>query len=424
LEKLAIVGGTPVRKKPFPSWPRAGNEEIEWVKKVLSGSRWFAGPRGDDPESLGRMFALRFAEFHGAKYAQPVSNGSVAIEIALRAAGIGPGDEVIVPSYTFISTATSVLMVGGIPVFADIDLDTYCISVDDVERKISSKTRAIIPVHLGGQMADMPALMNIAEEKGLRVIEDCAQAIGASIDGKKAGTWGDLGTFSFQANKTITAGEGGLVLTSNEVLGERVKALTAFGRIGGQDLERSSAFTSVMLSSNYRLSELQAAVLLAQLNRFPDLDKHRQENALYLTEELEKIPGIRHVRSRGRRGHHGYYYYLISFDPDCFEQLTSEELSRLLVAEGVPFLPGDSTPIYRQPVFQPENLEGAVCPGVLKEYRRRVNLSDPGCPNAEFACRTTLVLRHQVLLGDRRDMNDIVEALAKVQRLCYQAKKK
>jgi dTDP-4-amino-4,6-dideoxygalactose transaminase len=363
---------------------------------------------------LGTLFGQRFADLHGARFGLPIINGSVAIEVALRALRIQPGDEVIVPAYTFVSTATSVLMVGGIPVFADIDPDSYCLDPQDVARRIGPNTRVILPVHLGGQMADMGPIKELAKEKGLFVVEDSAQAIDASGEGKKAGTWGELGTFSFQSNKTITAGEGGLVMTNDQDLAEKVVALRAFGRYKGRAAERSSALSSERLSSNYRLSEFQSAVLLSQLERFPTQDGIRQRNASQLTEGLSQIPGIRHVRKEMANMKHGYYYYLVRYDPGQFGGLHPEVLCQALNAEGIPFVPGDGEPIYRHPVFSVENLEGDICPEVLDRIRQAVDLSHPECPEAEEACRCTLILRHQVLLAEPADMDDIVEAIWKV----------
>jgi dTDP-4-amino-4,6-dideoxygalactose transaminase len=414
MSDLAIHGGIPIRVLPYPAWPQAGPEERAWLEKVLGSTRWFAGPRGDDPDSLGSLFARKFAELHGGRFAQPVANGSVAIEVALRAIGLKPGDEVIVPSYTFVSTATSVLMVGGIPVFADIDPDSYCISPGDAARLIGPGTRAIIPVHLGGQMADMSAISELAEKKGLMVIEDSAQAIGSVHENRGAGTWGDLGTFSFQANKTITAGEGGLIMSSSPRLAERVTALTAFGRFAGEKTERSSAFPSQMLSSNYRLSEVQAAVLLGQLEKFGRQDERRRTNASRLTKNLRGIPGVEHVRADSPGSRHSYYYYLVRYDPGVFGNLAPAEMCRILNAEGIPFVPGDSKPIYRNPVFEPGALSKFLCPQVLKRYEDSVRRNPFDCPMAEDACKRTLILRHQVLLGDTEGMDHISDALGKV----------
>jgi len=414
MEKLALNGGTPVRTKPYPGWPRGGAEEKQWLDKVLKSDRWFAGLQGDDPEALGTLFGKRFGGLHAARYALPVSNGSTAIEVALRALDIRPGDEVIVPPYTFISTVTSVLMVGAVPVFADINPQNYCLDPDDVLRRISPRTRVIMPVHLAGHMADMPQLKAVAEQKNLALLEDCAQAIDAGLDDKKAGTWGALGTFSFQSNKTLTCGEGGLILTDNSGLVEKVVALRAFGRFRDKQAVRSSDLTCQQISSNYRLSEFQSAVLLGQLQRFPTDDARRQANAERLTEGIEKIPGLHHVRVDGLSMKHGYYYYLIRYRPADFAQLEPQKLCQALNAEGIPFVPGDSKPLYAHPVFKVENLSKYLCAEVLERYRQAVDLVNPGCPATEEACGRTLILRHQVLLDEPGGMDDIIAALWKI----------
>jgi dTDP-4-amino-4,6-dideoxygalactose transaminase len=414
MAKLALYGGTAVRTKPYPSWPQGGAEEDHWLDKVLKSNRWFAGLQGDDPEALGSLFGKRFAALHGARYALPVSNGSVAIEVGLRALGIRPGDEVIVPPYTFISTVTSVLMVGAVPVFADIDPQSYCLDPNDVQRCIGPNTRVILPVHLAGHLADMPKLLEIAAQRNLAILEDCAQAIDAALDNKKAGTWGDLGTFSFQSNKTMTCGEGGLVLTDDPQLAEKVVALRAFGRYREKQAVRSSDLTCQQISSNYRLSEFQSAVLLGQLEKFPTEDARRQANAKSLTKGVDQIPGLNHVLADGLSMKHGYYYYLLRYDPDIYANLKPEQLCEALNAEGIPFVPGDRKPLYAHPVFEIQNLSASLCPQVLECYRQAVDQIEPGCPATEEACSRTLILRHQVLLGDATDMDDIIEALWKI----------
>jgi len=415
MAKLALLGGSPVRTKPYPPWPQGGPGETFWVDKVLRSNRWFAGLQGDDPEALGSIFGERFAVLHGARFGLPLANGSVAIEVALRALGVKPGDEVIVPAYTFVSTATSVLMVGAVPVFADIDKQSYCLDHRDAARRMGEHTRAILPVHLGGHMADMPSLVEIAGKGGIAIIEDCAQAIDSDLGGKKAGTWGELGTFSFQSNKTMTAGEGGLVMTNDPNLAERVVALRAFGRFRGQGGVRSSDLTCRHLSSNYRLSEFQSAVLLAQLEKFPEQDTRRQANAARLTKGLNEIPGVRHILVNRPPMKHGYYYYLVRFEPALYGNLDPARLCAALNAEGVPFVPGDRKPIYRHPVFEVKNLNDYLCPRALERYCQVVDLRNPQCPAAEEACGCTIILRHQVLLGEPEDMDDIIEAMWKIQ---------
>lgn len=413
--KLALKGGIPVRTKPFPSWPQGGEQEKKWLEKVLTSPRWFAGLQGDDPESVGTLFGKKFAQLHGAGFALPVANGSVAIEVGLKALGIKPGDEVIVPPYTFISTATSVLMVGAIPVFADINSESYCLDPEDVSRRITPHTRAVLPVHLGGQMTDMPAFKELASKHNLVILEDCAQAIDSAMVGKKAGTWGHAGTFSFQSNKTITSGEGGLVMTDDPEVAQSIVALRAFGRFRNSPGVRSSDLTCQQLSSNYRLSEFQSAVLLGQLERFAQQDPIRQVNAKTLTRGLHQVPGLRHVRKEFPDLKHGYYYYILRYDPHAFGGLDPDGLCAALNAEGIPFVPGDRKPLYRHPVFDSDSLAGHLSPQVLERYRESMNPDRLACPQAEAACRCTILLRHQVLLGSEKDMEDIVETVHKVQ---------
>jgi dTDP-4-amino-4,6-dideoxygalactose transaminase len=263
-------------------------------------------------------------------------------------------------------------------------------------------------------MADMPAIIELTRKHGLAVVEDAAQAIDAALEGKKAGTWGNLATFSFQSNKTITAGEGGLIMTNDPDLADKVTALRAFGRVQGKSAERSSALSSVLLSSNYRLSELQSAVLLAQMDRYPEQDNLRQANAVRLTEGLRAIRGVQHVWANTASMKHAYYYYLVRYEPEAFGNLSPEALCKALNAEGIPFVPGDRKPIYNHPVFESRNLAGTICDEVLERYRRAVDIENPGCPQTEDACGCTLILRHQVLLGAPGDMDDVVESVAKV----------
>ncbi len=418
MSTLAILGGDPVRTRPFPAWPSADGHERAWIEKVLGGSRWFAGARGDDPESLGALFGRRFAGMVGVRFGLPVANGSASLEVALRALGVGPGDEVVVPAYTFVSTATSVLLVGAVPVFADIDPRSYCLDPRDCARRIGPRTRAVIPVHLGGQMADMTALSKLARDHDLAVVEDGAQAIGARWDGRNAGAWGSFGSFSFQSNKTITSGEGGLLATDDPDLAEKAAAYRAFGRFaspGAAPTGRSSGLMSRGLSGNYRLSELQSAALLGQLEKFPEQDARRQRNAAHLTGGLRRVPGVEQVRLDDHDSRHAYYYYLLRYDPARFAGLNPGTLARALAAEGAPFIPGDAVPTYRHPVFRPESLERSISPEQLEHYRRAVDLDDPRCAAAEEACGRTLILRHQVLLAEAGDMDQIAEALAKVQ---------
>jgi dTDP-4-amino-4,6-dideoxygalactose transaminase len=256
--------------------------------------------------------------------------------------------------------------------------------------------------------------MEIAQPRGIAVIEDCAQSIDSALGGRKAGTWGVAGTFSFQSNKTVTSGEGGLILTNDEDVARQVTALRAFGRFNRGGAARSSSLEVRQVSSNYRLSEFQSAVLLGQLERFPAEDERRRVNAAYLTKALARVPGVRHVRKNSPDMKHGYYYYLIRYDAGRFGGTSPERLCAALTAEGIPFVPGDRKPVYRHPVFAPDAVRNHLWPEAFERYRDESTRNPPQCPVAEEACTSTIVLRHQVLLAEQRDMDDIVEALSKV----------
>src|SRR5690606_11591268 len=226
MSRLALLGGSPVKEKPFPRWPVFGPEEERALLEVLRSGKW-----GAVDGHRVKEFEKRFAAFQEAEYGVCVVNGTVALEVALRAAGVEPGDEVIVPAYTFIATATSCLAVGARPVFADVDPETMQIDPNDSLSKVTEKTRAIIPVHLGGHPVDMDAIGRLAQKQGLFVIEDAAQAHGAVWRERRVGAIGHLGAFSFQSSKNMTAGEGGIVLTNPEQLRDAAWFIHNVGRV-------------------------------------------------------------------------------------------------------------------------------------------------------------------------------------------------
>jgi len=256
---LAIDGGTPVRTQRFPAWPVWGQEERDSLLAALDSGVWGIGSPAIE------QFEREFDALQGAKHCISVPNGTIAIEVAARAASVTYGDEVIVPPYTFVATASAILTVGGMPVFADIDPDTYQIDAACAERLITERTRAIVPVHIGGGPADMDAVMDVARRHNLMVIEDCAQAHLASWKGKGVGSIGDLGTFSFQSSKNITAGEGGAVTSDDDRLNDRAWSFHNVGRV-----REGAWYQHEVLGGNSRMGAWAAAVLLAQMRRAPE----------------------------------------------------------------------------------------------------------------------------------------------------------
>ncbi len=386
--KLAIRGGTPVRTTPFPSWPVWDDAERRGLSEVLESGNWGGFPF---PNTKGAEFAARFAAVHGAKYGIAAANGTVAIELAVQAAGIGAGDEVIVPAYTWDSTAGAVLFSGGVPVFADVDPERYCLDPAQLDAALSQRTRAILPVHLGMNMADMDAIGAFAAKHSLAVIEDCAHAHGASWNGRGAGSLGDAGAFSFQSSKLMSAGEGGIVLTNSAALHERASVLINCGRsaVGGN-------FRAI--GHNYRMTEFQAAVLLAQLDRLDAQTERREKNALHFESCLAGVEGIRVVARDPRQTRRAIYHFVLRYDAAHFG-VPRDAFVAALAAEGVPAEGVFYEAVYRSPLFP-------AAPGTFRVLP---------CPVSERAAYEESVwIPHNVLEGRTRDVEDAAAAIRKI----------
>ncbi len=395
---LAIAGGTPVRTAPFPKWPVIGPPEEAALLRALHGPYWGLFGRGEI-----ERFQQRFAEFHQARFGVAVANGTVALRMALLAAGIEAGDEVIVPPYTFLATASAVVESNAVPVFADIDPDTFNLDLAAVAAAITPRTRAIIPVHLGGLPVEMDALNALAAQHKLTVIEDAAHAHGAEYRGRRVGSLGQLGCFSFQSSKNLTCGEGGAVLTSDERLFERVRAIYNCGR-----LPKGDWYDHHIISGNYRITEFQAALLNAQLDRLEDQCRLRERNALALGRRLTRIPGIRPQQRPDYPIRHAYHLFLFRYDDEVFGAPRAIFLEALK-AEGIPASPGYPMPLYRQPLFADE----AFGPYSAAHPARRFR--DVSCPACERICaREGAWLYQNVLIGGDADVNDIATAFEKV----------
>lgn len=400
-EKLAILGGKPVRTKPFPAWPIFGEEDERRLLKALRSGRWGKLDGGEVAE-----FERRFAAYQGARHGIGVTNGTVSLRIALLAAGLEAGDEVIVPPYTFIATASAVLEANGTPVFADIDPETFDIDPAAAEAAITPRTRAIIPVHMGGLPADMDAIGEIARKRGLAVIEDAAHAHGAGYKGRRAGSIGCMGSFSFQSTKNLTCGEGGIIITSDDALADRCQSIHNCGR-----LEGGVWYEHHLVSGNYRMGELQGALLNSQMERLEEQAETRERNGRYLAEELAKIPGILPQKRTADCTRHGYHLFLFRIDREAFG-VGREALIEALGAEGVPASGGYPIPLYRQPLF----LSRAFGPYAgLPPGRTAPDYSRVSCPSCERICAAEGAwLEQRLLLGSREDMDDIARAFRKI----------
>jgi dTDP-4-amino-4,6-dideoxygalactose transaminase len=398
---LAIHGGTPVRTAPFQTWPRWDEADVEAVAAVVRSGRW--GRLSGDRVAA---FEREFAAFQGAKYGLAVVNGSVSLRLALLAVGIQAGDEVIVPPYTFLATATSVIEANAVPIFVDLDPDTYCLDPAAFEAAITPRTRAVIPVHLGGQAADMDRICAIAARHGIAVIEDAAHAHGGAYKGRGLGAIGDLGCFSFQASKNLTSGEGGAILTNSEELEDKCRALHHCGqRKGGKRFEHPA------FGGNYRLGELQGALLLSQLRRLKAQTEVRNANGLYLNEKLAAIPGIRPLaRGRGETVH-PYHLYVFRYDAEVWGVPRARFLAALR-AEGIPGSDGYTIPLYRQGLFA-QKVFGPYTG--YRQTRPDLDYAATDCPVCERVCATEgCWLSQTLLLGPRQDLDDVVAAVHKL----------
>jgi dTDP-4-amino-4,6-dideoxygalactose transaminase len=405
MSELAILGGEPLRRKPFQPWPQYLPADAQRLQQVLESRRWGGYPL---PSHYAGEFAQRFAEMHGARYGQCVANGTIALVAALVAAGIRFGDEVIVPAYTWDGTATAVLFAGGIPIFADIDPDTYCLDLESTRSAITARTRAILPVHLAMRFADMDALLELARQHNLKVIEDCAHAHGGEYGGRGAGSMGDLGCFSFQESKLMTAGEGGMVITSDLQFFEHLQSQVNCGRAS-----RTDQFKQRVLGANYRITELQAALLIGQLDMLPGLAAKRARTAALLSSALATIPGVRPLPSQPGITREAIYCYVFQYRPQN-RNVARDLFIAALEAEGIPCDGRFYEPVYRSDLFYatPE-----ICPQLCVGRERPVEYTTVRCPVSERAAYEESVWLPQfLLLGDDQDVEEIADAVSKVMR--------
>jgi dTDP-4-amino-4,6-dideoxygalactose transaminase len=398
---LAINGGRPVRTKPDPQWPARGGREADAVAKVALGGNWsFNGPHELD-------FAERWAAYQDAKYGLLVANGSVAITVALQALGIKPNEEVIVPPVTWYATASAPLALGIIPVFADVDPETFCIDPDAVEAAITPRTRAIIAVHLFASCADLDRLKRICRKHDLFLVEDCAHAHGAKWRGRGVGSHGDFGTFSFQQTKLLTSGEGGAVLTNRRRRWLLAYSFKNCGRIW-RDTEGEHAF-----GTNLRITEFQAAILLEQLKRLPAQNDRRARNGALLDELLGPIEGIAPQDRPKQVTFQAPFIYAFRYDKSAFGGLARQRFVDALRAEGVGVFSPYAEPVPHGELWPESHWSFPLRQGYLKA---KVCYAKQRFPVAERLCHDEMVgLWHTYLLGTRRDMEDAARAIRKVQ---------
>ena len=388
---LAIHGGTPVRTKPFGGWPVFGHEEEEALLAALRSGAW-----GSLDGTYVTRFEEEFAALQGARHGIACVNGTMALSVALKALGIGRGDEVLVPPYTFIATASAALMIGAIPVFVDVDRETLLIDPSLIDAAVTPRTKAIIPVHHAGSPVDMDGVMAAARRHGLRVIEDAAQAHGAAWRGTPVGAIGDIGTFSFQSSKTINAGEGGAMVTNDPELDELLWSYRNVGRRRGGEW-----YEHVRLGWNLRMTEFQAAVILEQMKRFPVQQAYRAESAAYLSSRLSEIPGVVPLKVPDGVTAHSWYSYHWRWLGAAEGGLPKPAFAAALRAEGVPVFGG----------YVPLNRNQAI-----RDEIAALGGPEPvDCPNAERAeADEILMFSLPILMGTHEDLDQVAEAVAKV----------
>jgi dTDP-4-amino-4,6-dideoxygalactose transaminase len=404
MPKLAITGGQPVRKKRFDPWPVYTDAERTALEDVLTNRNWGGQPF---PGKHGDAFGRKFAEFHTAKYGQCVNTGTVAIQAALVAVGIQPGDEVLVPAYTWEGTVGPVLLINAVPVFVDVDPETYCMDARRIEQAITPKTRAILPVHLGMRFADLDAIMSIAQKHNLRVVEDCAHVHGGMWKGKGAGSIGDLGTFSFQSSKLITCGEGGAVITNNLEYFERVQSYINAGRASVTD-----KFKQRLIGFNYRLGEFQAAVLGPQLERLPQQQKIRQANFDYFESRLRGTKGLGFLKPELRITRTAPYCYVLKYFAEQAKDIPRAAFVASLQLEGIPCDGLMYEPVYKSSLFP---VKATDFPALSWGRTELLDLRTKyRCRDAERAAyHEAIWFPHYLFLGSREDIDTIVEAIFK-----------
>jgi len=400
MSDLAALGGSPVRTEPYPDWPVYNERDIQAVTDVIKSGRWGGYPY---PGPQTAEFARRFAEMQGGGYAVPMANGTVTMEVALRAMNIGWRDEVLVPAYTFQATAAAVMSAGAIPVIVDVDDHTYCLDPKAAQVAITHQTKAIIPVHLGAEMADMDAIVELASQNDLVVIEDCAHAHGAKWRGRGAGTIGHFGSFSMQSSKILTSGEGGVLLCRTPELAALAASLIDCGRPHD---EAEKVFT---MGANYRLSEFQAALGVVGLERFPEQAIQRESMATYMDEALSEVPGIKILKRDPRHTTRSFYRYIFAIDPKVFK-VNHDAVCYALEKEGIPCWVGYEA-MHHYDLFQPK-LSHLPVPSAFPE---RFDFSKSSYPIAERACEVEAVwLDEAIFRAGEKGVDDVIRALNKI----------
>jgi len=388
MSKLALFGGTPVSEKIFPpAWPPISESTADKMRDLYLSRTWSFNSQAEQD------FEAAFAKYHGAKHGVFMVNGTVTLECALLAGGVGPGDEVIVPALTWIATAMAVRYVGAIPVFVDIEPTTLCLDPEKTEAAITPKTKAIIPVHLYGSMADIDKFKTIADKHNLFLIEDCAHMQGGKWNERGVGSWGDVGSFSFQQSKTLSSGEGGICLTNDDNLAMRLYRAKHIGYARNVAQGAASDGPPIGLPChNYRGTAFEATILKDQMEGLSDLIDRYNRTAAIINEKIADIPGIK-IQTKGRLASpQGYYTLAFIFDGEGIKEIPIARIIEACVAEGLQ-LSGTYGPVYKHLLFNlaesEYRIDGGSCPiSEINGTERTAMLAHPylGC-NDETAAK-------------------------------------
>jgi len=402
--KLAILGGQPVRKnKPWPRWPYWDDKVVNSVVNTTKSRIWC---RIQSKSGTVPTLEKKFAELIGTKFCVATGSGTQALHTSVEALGIGPGDEVITSPYTDPGTIASILSARALPVLADLDCESYQLDPDDVERRITENTRAIMPVHMMGQPCNMERIMQIAKKHNLKVIEDAAQAHLAEYKGKKLGTIGDLGCFSFQSSKTIACGEGGAITGNDEKLMDKCYTVHNHGT--------SRRGLTEVIGPKYRMNEFEAAVLLGQWPGIHERFERRNANAAHLTYRLKDIPGMVPQKLYEGTASGSYYLYAMTYKKEHFNNADRSNFLKAVAAEGVGLSGYIKRGLHREPwvehILNSKVYKKMYSAKRLRQYRRQID-----CPNCDKVCREmAMIWASGPLLGTKEDMDDVADAIEKV----------
>ena len=404
--KPALLGGTPVKADSFPGWPVSDQSDENGMAEVVRSGHW-----GRSGSTKALKFEQAFGELMGAKACLATSSGTSALLISLNALGIGPGDEVIVPPYTFVACVNVILMCYALPVFVDTNPETFQLDASKLENVITERTRAILPVHLGGSTFDVDAVQAVARKHNLAIIEDSCQAHLAEWRGKRTGAFGSAGCFSFQASKNLNSGEGGAILASSEEFIDRCYTFHNNGRFRKQ---AGYDFSYATRGLNLRLTEFQSSLLLTQMARLRAQSDRRLQNAQYLTSMLGETPGLTPAKMHDGCTRNAYHLYMMRYDASQFKGLPRNKFLKALEAEGIP-ASGGYYPLNKEPFLKNEFASRGFQAIYSKERLARWE-EENHMPANDKLCTEAVWFTQNMLIGPRRDMEQIVEAVDKIRQ--------